>query len=76
MRNCTDPREEYAPGFDVEIHQVVRNAALEVPMNLTDRHLAPNVLDSEVGEIRFGDCLIDCFVFHDSSQEIAPGLVA
>ena len=60
----------------MKVHQVIRDATLEVPVNLTDCHLAPNILDTKVREMRFSDRLIDCFVFGDSSQEIAPCFVA
>ncbi len=60
----------------MKVHQVIGDATLEVSMNLADRYLAPDVLDTEVGKVGFCDCLVDCLVFFNSSQEIAPGFVA
>lgn len=71
MRLQTYPRKEDAARLDMQIHQVERDPALQIPMYARHGDLAPDVRDAQVREVRLGDRLVHLLVLRDAAQEVA-----
>ena len=59
----------------MKVHEIERNPTLQVPVYTTDRDLGPHIYNSEVAQVRLGDCLVNRFVFLDPTQKVRFGLL-
>jgi len=55
----------------MQIHEVERDATLQVSVYAADGDLVPDVGDSEVGEVGLRDRLVDGFVLFDAPQKVS-----
>ena len=62
----THSGKEYASWLQVQIHEVERDATLQVSVYAADGDLVPDVGDSEVREMGLRDRLVNGFVFLDA----------
>ena len=60
----------------MQVHKVKCNATLQVTMDMTQRDLAPDVLDPEVREVRLSDRLIHSLVLANAPLEVGFGLLS
>ena len=70
------PREKYTSGLEMQIHKVKSNTTLEVSVDPAQRHLVTDVVDTEVGEMRFRDGLVHRLVLLYTAEEITFGIFA
>lgn len=70
---CTHSRKIYTARFEVQIHQIKRDSALQVTMDPGECYFTADVSDAKVGQMRLGDRLVDRFVLSDPTQEIPLG---
>ena len=62
----THSGKEYASWLQMQIHEVERDATLQVSVYAADGDLVPDAGDSEVGEVGLRDRLVDGFVLLDA----------
>jgi len=68
------PGEKDAPGFEVQVHQVEGNAALEVTIDSVQNDLAPNIDYLQIREVRLRNRLVHSLVFFYAAKEVGFGL--
>lgn len=71
----TRPCQKDAPRFDVQIHQVVGNATLQIAVDMAYDHLRADVDDFKVRQVRLRDALVRGLVLADAVEEISQGLL-
>ena len=72
----TYAREKYASRLEVQVHEIERDATLEITMNVAQRDLVADVADAEVAEARLCDRLVHGLVLLDAPQEVALSVLA
>lgn len=72
----TYPRKENAARLEMQVHEVERDPTLQVTMDVAQGDLTPNILDTKVRKMRFGDRLVYSFVFPDASFEVVFSLLS
>jgi hypothetical protein len=70
VRCETDSGKENASRLQVQIHEVERDATLQVSVYAADGDLIPNVDYPEVREVGLADRLVNGFVLLDAPEEI------
>ena len=70
MKSVTYSGKEYTTWFQVQVHEIKRDATLQVPVYAADGDLVPNVDYFEVREIRLCDCLVNSFILLDAPEKV------
>jgi hypothetical protein len=69
--HTTHPRKEDTTGLYMQIHEIKRNAALQISMDSRHRHLPPDICNAQIRQVRLSDRFVDFFVFFDSAKKIS-----